>query len=50
VSLVFLFLGRLGLKKFFDKSWTILSLLLTGMSAVLFTFDLWTGRPPFFTI
>lgn len=40
---VFLFLSRLGRNKAFDKSWTILSILLMGMYAMLFTFDMWTG-------
>jgi hypothetical protein len=40
---VFLFLSRLGRNKAFDRSWTILSILLMGMYAMLFTFDMWTG-------
>ena len=40
---VFLFLARLGNKPAFDRAWTMASLLLMGILATLFTFDMWTG-------
>ena len=40
---VFLFLSRLGKNRAFDLSWTLASVLVMGMLATLFTFDLWTG-------
>lgn len=40
---VFLFLSRLGRNPVFDRAWTIASILLMGMLATLFTFDMWTG-------
>ena len=40
---VFLFLSRLGKNQAFDRGWTILSILLMGMLATLFSFDMWTG-------
>jgi hypothetical protein len=40
---VFLFLSRLGRKSAFDRVWTIASVLMMGMLAMLFTFDMWTG-------
>jgi len=40
---VFLFLSRLGKNKAFDLSWTLASILVMGMLATLFTFDMWTG-------
>ena len=39
----YLFLGRLGRSQAFDRSWTVLSLLLMGMGAMLFSFDMWVG-------
>ena len=40
---VFLFLSRLGRNPVFDRAWTILSILLMGLLATLFTFNMWTG-------
>jgi hypothetical protein len=40
---VFLFLARLGRSPAFDRTWTIASILLMGMYAMLFSFDMWTG-------
>ncbi|MBN2148850.1 MAG: hypothetical protein JW726_15795 [Anaerolineales bacterium] len=40
---IFVFLAWLGRSKAFDRTWTILSLLLMGMSAMLFSFDMWVG-------
>ena len=40
---VFLFLSRLGENKVFDRAWTLASILLMGMYALLFSFDMWTG-------
>ena len=40
---LFIVLGRLGRNKTFDRAWTILSLLLMGMSVMLFSFDMWVG-------
>ncbi|HEY2980516.1 MAG TPA: hypothetical protein VGJ22_05010 [Anaerolineales bacterium] len=40
---VFLFLSRLGRNPAFDRVWTVASLLVMGMLATLFTFDMWTG-------
>jgi hypothetical protein len=40
---VFLLLSRLGRNPVFDRVWTIASILLMGMLATLFTFDMWTG-------
>jgi hypothetical protein len=40
---VFLFLSRLGRNPAVDRTWTIASILLMGMLATLFTFDMWTG-------
>jgi len=39
----YLLLGRLGRSQAFDRSWTVLSLLLMGMGAMLFSFDMWVG-------
>jgi len=38
-----IFLSRLGRDPALDRSWTIASLLLMGMSAMLFSFDRWVG-------
>lgn len=40
---VFLFLSRLGKNPAFDRTWTILSMLLMGMMCALFMFDFWAG-------
>ncbi|MBC7879080.1 MAG: hypothetical protein H7Y59_18065 [Anaerolineales bacterium] len=40
---MFIFLGYLGKNKVFDKAWTIASILLMGMSALLFSYDFWVG-------
>ena len=40
---VFIFLGRLGQSEAFDRAWTIASVLLMGMLAMLFSFDFWVG-------
>ncbi len=40
---LFLFLSRLGKNLTFDRVWTIASVLLMGILATLFTFDMWTG-------
>jgi hypothetical protein len=40
---VFLFLGRLGENPAFDRVWTIASVLLMGVMATMFTFDMWAG-------
>lgn len=40
---VFIFLSRLGEREWFDRAWTILSVLLLGLLAMLFTFNFWVG-------
>lgn len=40
---VFLWLSWMGRRPAFDKVWTIVSLLLMGVLAALFTFDMWAG-------
>lgn len=40
---VFLFLSRLGKNPAFDRAWTVFSILLMGVSAMLFSFDMWAG-------
>lgn len=40
---MYIFLAMLGRNKVFDKAWTLASLLLFGMSAMLFSFDMWVG-------
>lgn len=40
---VFLFLSRLGRNPVFDKAWTLGCILLMGVMATLFTFDMWAG-------
>ena len=39
----FLFLGKLGSNRVFDRVWTIASLLLMGLLALLFSFDFWVA-------
>jgi hypothetical protein len=38
-----IFLAMLGRNKVFDRAWVILSLLLMGMSVMLYSFDMWVG-------
>ena len=40
---LFLFLSRLGRSPAFDRAWTVFSVLLMGLLALLFSFDMWTG-------
>jgi hypothetical protein len=40
---VFLFLSRLGERPVFDRLWTIGSILLMGVMATMYTFDMWAG-------
>jgi len=40
---VFLMLSRWGKNPVFDRAWTVASVLLMGMLALLFSFDMWTG-------
>jgi len=40
---MYIFLATLGRNKIFDKAWTLASILLFGMSAMLFSFDMWVG-------
>jgi hypothetical protein len=40
---VFMFLAHLGKNRVFDRGWTIISTVVMGMLALLFTFDMWTG-------
>jgi hypothetical protein len=39
----YLFLAQLGRSRVFDRAWTLASVLLLGMSAMLFAVDLWVG-------
>jgi hypothetical protein len=43
VPSIFLVLGSWGKNEVFDRSWTLLSVLLMGLMAMLFTFDFWAG-------
>jgi hypothetical protein len=43
VPAMFIFLAYLGRSKGFDRVWTIASVLLLGMSVMLFSFDMWVG-------
>jgi hypothetical protein len=43
VPAMFISLGHFGSNKIFDKVWTIASLLLMGMSVLLFSYDMWVG-------
>jgi hypothetical protein len=43
VPAMFISLGYFGRNKIFDKVWTIASLLLMGMSVLLFSYDMWVG-------
>ena len=40
---VFLFLARKGENPVFDRVWTIVSILLMGIYAALFSFNMWAG-------
>lgn len=40
---VYIFLARLGRSTVFDRVWTVISVLLLGMSVMLFSFDMWVG-------
>jgi hypothetical protein len=40
---VFIALARWGNHPVFDRAWTILSLLLMGMLAMLFAFNMWVA-------
>lgn len=40
---VFISLAILGRNKSFDRAWTLLSILLMGMSVMLYSFDMWVG-------
>ncbi len=40
---MFIFLGYCGRNKVFDKAWTLASILLMGMSVLLFSYDMWVG-------
>jgi hypothetical protein len=40
---VFIVLSRLGRNPAFDRFWTLVSLLIMGMSAMLFSFNFWVG-------
>jgi hypothetical protein len=40
---LYIFLARLGRSSVFDRVWTIASILLMGMSAMLYAFDFWVG-------
>jgi hypothetical protein len=40
---MFIALGYWGKNKLFDKVWTIASILLMGMSVLLFSYDMWVG-------
>lgn len=40
---IFLCLGQWGKNRVFDRAWTFASVLLFGLSAMLFSFDFWVG-------
>lgn len=40
---LYILLAQLGRNKTFDRAWTIFSILLLGMQATLFAFDMWVG-------
>lgn len=40
---VFLYLSRLGKNPAFDRVWTIVSVLIMGVMATMYTFDFWAG-------
>jgi hypothetical protein len=39
----FVILGSWGAARAFDRTWTLASSLLMGMSAMLYSFDFWVG-------
>jgi hypothetical protein len=43
VPAIFLLLGRLGANPVFDRGWTVLSLLLMGLLATVYSFDFWVA-------
>ena len=43
VPSIFILFARWGKNTVFDRSWTLLSLLVMGLMATLFTFDFWAG-------
>jgi hypothetical protein len=43
VPAMYILLAELGRSKFFDRAWTIACVLLLGMSAMLYSFDMWVG-------
>jgi hypothetical protein len=43
VPSIYILLGRLGRNIVFDRAWTIASVLLLGMQAMLFGFDMWVA-------
>ncbi len=43
VPSLFIFLSRLGKQPWFDRAWTIASVLLMGVETMLFTFDMWVA-------
>jgi hypothetical protein len=43
VPAIYVFLGRLGRNEAFDRLWTVASVLLMAMLAILFTFDMWVA-------
>jgi hypothetical protein len=43
VPALYIFLAQLGKNKTFDRAWTLFSVLLLGMEAMLFAFDMWVG-------
>jgi hypothetical protein len=40
---VFLYLSRLGRRPVFDRLWSVASVLVMGMMATMFMFDMWAG-------
>ncbi|MFZ0545511.1 MAG: hypothetical protein WAM60_08735, partial [Candidatus Promineifilaceae bacterium] len=40
---IFLFLSRQGENPTFDRLWTLASILLMGVMATMYTFDMWAG-------
>ena len=40
---IYLLLARWGRNEIVDRAWSIISILLLGLSAILFTFDMWAG-------
>ena len=43
VPALYIALGRLGKHAVFDRAWSLASILLLGMQAMLFTFDMWVA-------